>query len=190
MKIEKGIPNQPLEAVFSDQLHNLTAVIKADYRKLGYLAQKWLSVYRVPPSEAEIQETLSDLYLTAATKLKKDPNLRIINYHGWLRRILFFICLKYAQKSIRNKAINKNISDFCADTEIYELLYYGFVDQDRKIFLNNLLRELPAKDKHLFELTLSGYTSDEIADKLKINSDAVRKRKSRCLSELRNKIGL
>jgi RNA polymerase sigma factor (sigma-70 family) len=173
----------------ADTLARLTSFVREHERQLVALAWRCLAIRGHRPSAQDLEDVLSDAYLTAATRLRNEPTLRPADVGPWFRKVLFFRCLNHARRWGR-EVVPDGWAALVAglqadDVTLEELLPAPASDPNKQLLLDQLLAKLEPDARTVIQLALSGYTADEIAAQIGSTAANVRKLRSRGLAKLR-----
>lgn len=168
-----------------EKIKQLTRNVMAKQRQLAAFASKTLQSSGLSPSIADIEDVLSDAYLTAATRLRIEEYLSIEHYYAWYRRFLYFACLKFAEKKGRLPTVQlTNLEEEVQLLEIVDAHRRG-INPDASLLVQELLKNLDETDQDILISRAAGYEYKEIAKKLNMSEESVRKRKSRASKALK-----
>jgi RNA polymerase sigma factor (sigma-70 family) len=170
-----------------DALTALTRVVRDGERSFAAFAWRCLAIRGANPAMADVEDVLSDAYLTAATRLRSEPGLRIERLDAWFRKILFFKCLRAAAAS-RKDGIRRVAASLEAEDRLLDVVdrsVSSSEDLDRHLFVKELLGTLDIRARSVVEMSAAGFTSAEIGRDLNEQTDNVRQIRSRALSRLR-----
>lgn len=168
-----------------ERIKKLTEEVMKRERQLAGFAWNILESRGSSPSRVDIEDVLSEAYLTAATKVRNQENLIIENYFAWFRKVLFFACLKFAKKQGQLQEVQyQELEDEAQLLEIVNIHQKG-QDPDVSILSKELLGALSETDQDIVKSSAEGYTSREIANRLSLSPESVRQRKKRALDVLK-----
>lgn len=158
-----------------------------DQKALAGLARWVLQRFGGGTAE-EVEDAMSEAYLAAATRLRNDPDLEVRSYGTWFRRVLFLTCLDHGKRVRRNS--RRFVDEIFAENETLEMIAAAPLDDDLRISIEQAMIALTEDDRQIIELAGQGYTSDEIGRQLAppVDAQVVRKRKSRALKQLSEKL--
>jgi RNA polymerase sigma factor (sigma-70 family) len=168
-------PNTP-----DNRLRILTEIVQENDEKLSGWVRSWLRSRSGQPTKEEVQDVLSDAFVTAITKLRDAPELEIHFPFAWFLRILFFTSLRHARRhlhviqrlELEDRLLNRIVDPTVSNSE-------------SRLVIDNAVKTAAGDDLEIIQLAAQGYTSEEIGEKLDISPELVRKRKSRALQRLR-----
>jgi RNA polymerase sigma factor (sigma-70 family) len=170
-----------------DQIEKLTRAVVENERSFAAFAWR-IFVGRGISSREDVRDALSEAYLLAATKLRHNPTLVVENHAAWFQRILFFVCLATAKKRFKTEAKGIDVEALHSEADTLEMVYNQLFQPDRRIDMEEILSALSDTDRKILQMSLEGYTSEEIAESLNTTAPNIRQRKSRALQELRKRL--
>lgn len=170
------------------RIKRLTEVCREEERILAAFALKIFSTYGVRVEKDDIEDILSDAYLKATTRLLNNKNLEIQNYQGWIRRFISFTCLSFLKKKLKTSDHFVQLGRY---DHVYELIQEDAYDHSiYKELVDELLKRLPQLEQEVIKLSIiEGYSTKDIAEKIKKQTDNVRQIKHRALLKLREYLG-
>lgn len=168
------------------RVHALTQMVSEQQRALAHFAWTCLAARGAKAGPEDVEDVLSDAYLKAATRLSKEPGLEIENFNAWFHRIVFFDALHHARRW-RGREWERGIAELEREAETQTELHalQGGSGVEDRILARQLLERLGEEDREIVRLSLEGYSSEEMADRVGTSAAAVRQRKSRALHQLR-----
>jgi RNA polymerase sigma factor (sigma-70 family) len=167
-----------MEAAYEDQIKALTEVHLVRRRKLQALAWRTLAIRGVRPSATDVEDALGEAYLRAATRFRKEPDLRIENLEAWYRTLLYIVCLKQADERHKLR-LSETIEEIETELAVLESSTFS------KILAGQVLAKIEPLESKILQMSAEGFTSDEIAAELNSSSDQVRQIKSRAIQKLK-----
>lgn len=173
------------------RLAELKAFFVDHYDELSYYAwHKMNSLSGEFLSKNDIKEVMNDTYITAYNSIRL-KNRKILNYHGWVRKLIYFSLLTRIKRNRRFKSVHQTMEDIEYSDKLQEFLMYSIENEtERKDEVERIKNILSDEDWKVVDLHLSGYKSEEIAKKLDKSSEAVRQQYSRALRKIRKKYKL
>jgi RNA polymerase sigma factor (sigma-70 family) len=171
-----------------DALAELTSVVAEHEPGLAHFAAGCLAMRGQRPTRADIEDALSDAFVTAAIRLRREPHLTIERPLAWFKKIVFFRCLHMAAAAKSRRWVT-----LVSQLEIDDVLLDSVRDGARgpgietRLTIEALLDGLDGRSKEVLRLYAEGFTSTEIAEQLGETADNVRQLKSRTLRSLRER---
>jgi len=177
-----------MEKEFEGRIRDLTNLVRSEANSLsGFARVNLLRVMRSPQRE-DVEDVLSDAYLAAATRLRREPSLEVQNLGAWFRKVLFFRCLQYGKKWREGKWA-KSLEDLENEDQVLEILHQAEKSHsttETTLLVDECLSKLDDRERQVLVLAAQGYTSREIGNKFKETPENIRKIKSRAIEKLRN----
>jgi RNA polymerase sigma factor (sigma-70 family) len=169
-----------MEAAYEDRIRQLTDVARRRQRDWQSFAWQCLSVRGAQPQPADVQDALSEAYLTAATRLRNEPTLIVENLEAWFRKVLFFVCLK--QADARHKlGLVGTLESLQGEDEVLQFS----PSWDHNILARQLLDNLEPEEREIVTMAGQGLTSKEIGQALGKSGENVRQIKARAIAKLK-----
>ena len=171
----------------SDPVLNLIVLVQQQQSDFARFAWRCLALRGREPDLADIEDVMSDAFVVAMSRLREEPLLKIRNLGGWFRKILFFQCLRRARKW-RFEGWDALVTSLEEGDYVLDILQHTTTppdDPDLAILARELLDRLGPLERRIVELSISGYTSSEIAALEGETPANVRQLKSRALKRLR-----
>jgi RNA polymerase sigma factor (sigma-70 family) len=162
-------------------IEEFTDLVKAKERMYSYFI--WNTAKRNGTSlgKQEIEDIISDAYLSAVTQIRNNPRLIIIFPVTWFMRVIYFRTLRYLKNKKRVKTFNKEWEELMATNFVYDT-----IDKDLpELELKALMEKLKGEERNVIEMNVQGLSYKEIAARLNKKEDNVRQIKSRAVKKLR-----
>lgn len=180
-----------MESESDAKIRALTELVKKEESGLARFAWRCLAMRGRKPTRQDVEDVLSEAYLTAATRFHREPSLAVANLRAWFYKVLFFKCLQHASKW-KFENWNAVVDDLTFEDMTLDALTHEEYTAEgrlvRDVLLRELLEEASPEAQDILRLAAQGYTSQEIAERLKDTAANVRQRKARALAALRKKL--
>jgi RNA polymerase sigma factor (sigma-70 family) len=170
-----------------DRIQELTDFVQTEQQSLFRFAWRCIALRGRKPGVQDIEDVMSDAYLTAATLLRDERSAPVRNLGAWFRKILFFRCLRLAAKW-RFRQWDRTIDDLEAQDEVLDLVASGVEGSpahESRLLVRELLDSLDSRSRAIVELAAEGYSAVEIAERVGESPANVRQLKSRAVARLR-----
>ena len=161
--------------------------VEAAKPALGGFAHGMLLKARAPAGKGDVEDVLSDAYVDAATRLRRDPEYRVEDMVAWFRRFVFWRCIKKGRLTRWERL--RFVPHLEEQEEMLEMIDGGNTSLDVHIAMREAYEPLTDDEQKLTALILAGRTSEEIAEADGVSVVAARKRKSRLFNKLRTLLG-
>lgn len=165
-------------------IDEITKQFMAKEKFLAFYIWKTGKRYGYDFDKAEIEDLISDSYLTAVSKLKNRPDLTLRYPFAWFLKIVFLTSMNSIRKRLKNHHIltRELLEDLENTSFVYETIDG---DIDDSIIKDVIEKKLAPDEREVLKMNLEGYSYDEIADSLSKSKEAIRQIRSRSIKKIK-----
>jgi len=170
------------------RIRELTESVRSNQSALAEGIRRRLLRFGLASDRADVEDVLSEAYLTAAVRLRRDQALQIKSPSGWVSRIALFLIMRRAKKR-KVEGWKTLIEDLEVQDAVIDLVHRaeGEANPELRLYVRELLATLEPREREILERTAEGWTAEEIGIQIALTPANVRQVRSRAARRLRQR---